>query len=454
MRLNRIALLVAVCACAPLAFSQAWKDAYDKGLAAAKAGDWETARASFKAAVAARPEDQSAATILPGPVTEPNRWRGGAPYSPNFGAAYATVKAAVALKEADRAPLLQEAQSGFETLVEKGQVSPATVYWLGQVYTLLKLSDKQNALDAKVQGNAMSWSVDAEIMTPEDAGMVGSLSPMNPDKRGGTQISKGSGPKVTVFSKPTDKTGTVSIPTTSLTGKVPVLSTKFALLIGNTQTQMSSGSVPFAASDALAVRDGLTNNAGYDEKNVDMVSEGTASQMLAAAKALADRIPNDATVMIYFSGIGVNVDGKDYFAGIDAAMSTDTNKMVSQDDLLQPFRSKGARVFLFCQANRPIESGRFFGMDSGLTGMLARTQATSPGGNVLSTTIDGKSIGLYTKAFVDTLAEFRSNKIPVTEFSWSVFQAMQGGFGAAGGTGTGQVPSIPAVQYMPLNASF
>lgn len=454
MRLNRIAVLIVACACAPLAFSQAWKDAYEKGLSAAKAGDWENARVSFKAAVAARPEDQSSPTILPGPVTEPNRWRGGAPYSPNFGAAYATVKAAMALKESDRTPLLQEAQTGFETLIEKGQTSAATVYWLGQVYTMLKLTDKQSALDSRIQGNAMSWNVDTEIMTPEDTGLVGSLSPITTDKRGGTQISKGSGPKVTVFSKPTTGNGTVSIPTTSLTGKVPVLGTKFALLIGNSQTQMSSGALPFAASDALAVRDGLANNAGYDEKNVDMVSEGTASQMLAAAKALADRIPNDATVLIYFSGIGVNVDGKDYFAGIDAAMSTDTNKMVSQDDLLQPFRAKGARVFLFCQANRPVESGRFFGMDSTLTGMLARVQATSPGGSVLSTTIDGKAMGLYTKAFVDTLAEFRSNKINVTEFSWSVFQAMQGGFGASGGTGTGQVPSIPAVQYMPLNASF
>ena len=43
----------------------------------------------FQQAAAYRPEDVAVATTLPGPVTEPRRWRNGSPYSPNFLAAYA-----------------------------------------------------------------------------------------------------------------------------------------------------------------------------------------------------------------------------------------------------------------------------------------------------------------------------------------------------------------------------
>lgn len=449
MKVARGAVIAALVIVAQASNAQAWKDAYGQALDAIKNQDWLAARTAFQRAVAVRPDDQATPTTLPGPVTDPVRWRDGSPYSPNFGIAYCTYKLAVASPEDQRGTYLSEAATGFETLLAKNQAAPATFYFLNEVYTMSKQLDKQRGLEEKMaQAGASGWKVDSSIMSPEEVATVNAASAATTGGATGAGVV-GAGPVVTVVNANAANTGAS---TTSIAGRVPVVPNKFALIIGNSTTQMTSGGLPFAASDAMAVRDAIVQHAGYDERNVDIVQDGSADQMMAVAKALAERMPADGTVLIYFSGIGVHVDGSDYFAGIDASMATDTNKMVAKSALYKVFRDKGASIFCFSQANRPTVGGNYFGREVPITGMVAQCQATSPDGKIYSTSAGGKLIGVYTKAFIDTLATFRSNRVPVTEFSWNVFQVMQGGPANPGGGE--QIPSLPTIRYMDRDASF
>jgi len=450
MSLKSLITAFAIFASVSTVQAQAWKDAYDHALGAAKTQDWAMARSAFLEAVVVRTDDQSGPTVMPGPVTEPVRWRNGAPYSPNFGAAYASMKMAQKASDLEKKSFYDQAVSGFETLIAKNQGSSATFYFLNEIYGALGMPDKQRELGSKAQ-QGMAWKVDTSFMTPEDAAIVnstvgGGSDPSNPIATTG----RGSGPKTVAIDVNTRK----PVPLTAIAGIVPVVETKFALIIGNSETQMGSGGVPFASSDAMAVRDALVQNAGYGDRNVDVVVNGTSDQMRKVAKALAERMTDNATLVIYFSGIGVNVDGKDYYAGIDAAMTSDTSKMMAVEELLSVFSNKGARIFAFNQAHRPITDGRYFGRENPIFGVYSFCQATSPGDSVFGMVVDGKLVGIYTKAFIDVLANFRSNKIPVTEFSWAVFRTMQGGTELQVGIGLMQVPSMPVLYHMSPESRF
>src|SRR5690242_11262650 len=115
MRNRRFCLAVLlVLAGAMAGAQQPWMTAYDKGLHAARAADWVDARAAFLQAIAYRPEDTSSPTTLPGPVSDRRQWRDGAPYSPNFLAAYAEYRiGAGAAKPDDGRSALQTAASEF-----------------------------------------------------------------------------------------------------------------------------------------------------------------------------------------------------------------------------------------------------------------------------------------------------------------------------------------------------
>ena len=458
MSLKSAVSVFCVLVLAPFAASQAWNDSYNQALKAAGSGDWAAAKVAFQAAIAVRPEDQSTPTMLPGPVTEPNKWKNGSPYSPNFGAAYSAFKLAQGASEPERTADLNEAANGFETLLAKGQVSVPTLYFLNQVYGMQRMAAKQRDLEQKLSElDARAWKVDTSFVPPEEVGAMNAAAPSATTGGGSSGGTGNGGPAVTVIHPGSDSKTTL---TTSVAGRVPIVNTKFALLIGNSQSQMADGNIAFASSDMVSLRESLVQNAGYDDRNVDLASNATAEQMMTAAKALADRLPpaeasidssKDPTVLVFFSGVGVNVDGKDYFAGVDASMSTDTTKMVSKEDLLSVFRGKGAKVFLFCQANRPIKDGRYFGMEVPLTGRVALCQATSPGKEVTGTMSGGKLTGIYVKAFMDVLAEYRTNQVPISDFCWAVFQSIQGGSGQGG---TSQVPSNPTIMHMGEDSSF
>ena len=321
MSLKSVAFALAVSFSLTVAHAQAWKDAYERGLTAVHEENWAAAQAGFQEAIAVRPEDQSSPTILPGPPTEPIKWKNGSPYSPNFGVAYVNFKMAQKSADADKRALLVKAAEGFETLLAKNQASAPTLFFLNEAYGQLGQPDKQREIGEKIKGNIV-WRVDTSIMTPEETAQIASVSATVTTAPGVGSTPGGTGPKVTII----DAGSKTTIPVTSLAGPVPVIPSKFALIIGNSETQMSSGSIPFAASDAIIVRDALVQNAGYGDKNVEVVVNATAGQIRVTAQALADRIAKaladksitESTLVIYFSGIGVNVDGKDYYAGVEA----------------------------------------------------------------------------------------------------------------------------------------
>src|SRR3954469_22427785 len=117
---RRILFVVLLALLGAVANAQSWMAAYEKGLKAAKAADWTTARAAFQQAIAYRPEDASGPTTLPGPVSERRQWRNGAPYSPNFLAAYCEYRIGLASpKPEDGKPAFLTAATEFETLLSK-----------------------------------------------------------------------------------------------------------------------------------------------------------------------------------------------------------------------------------------------------------------------------------------------------------------------------------------------
>jgi hypothetical protein len=435
-----------------LGFGQAWADAYQAGLAAAKAGDWARARAAFLEAAASRPEDQSKPTMLPGSVTEPVRWRAGAPYSPNFGAAYAAYKLAQILAEPERTQSLQSAAAGFETLIAKGQNAPATFYFLNLTYGLLGKPDKQRELEQTLKATPLDWLVDTEIVTLEETALVNDAMASyvrrpSGESSGNIKASPETTPSGAVAAELESGVAT-------LAGRVPIVPTKFALIIGNAESAMANGGQPFANNDAMLVRESLVQNAGYDDRNVDLVVNATADQLRVSARALADRMPEDATLFVFFSGSGVNIDGKDYFVGVDATMPTDTSRMVAKSELFQMFISKGARIFFFSQADRPVEGGRYFGWESLLVGAVSESHGTMPNGQALGTMHGNKLHGLYGRAIAAVLHDLRTNTVPISEFGWLVFNKMRGGESGLQGVGSRQVPTLPVLQNLTDKSPF
>ena len=443
--------------CVALCSAQSWIAEYDKGLDAAKKGDWIAARAAFQQAVAYRPEDTDKATNLPGPVTEVRRWRNGAPYSPNFLAAYAAYRQGMATRDQERTTSLTQAASEFEMLLDKGQTSREAFYFLNSIYTALSDTAKRQELEArysKLDGKA-SWRVDTEVVSPEE---VSAITAMATGATGTTPIKvipktepgkPGEPVKITPGSAPST-TGIIN----PLVGPVAQVPTKYALVIGNGDSQMKELSLAFGADDAQQIREALTTNAGYPEQNVDLVINATADQIIKSAEALAQRVDENATVMIYFSGVGVNVGGKDFLAGIDTASAMDTASMVAKNELFRLFLTKGAKVFSFFQTHRPISNGRFFGQEVPLVGQLSQMQASIPGDSVQSFVQNGKSVGLFTNSIIRVMAEQRSNQLPILEFGWQVFNKMRRGDTGTTGGSSRQSCTLPVLTNLASDARF
>jgi len=428
--------------------AQSWTSAYDTAVAKARSGDWAGARAAFKQAAANRPEDQSGPTNLPGPATERRVWRDGKPYSPNFLAAYAGYRSALTEKDsAKQTAQLKTSAAELETLLNKKQYSAEAFYFLSIIYSSLGETAPRIALDAKLNAASgqMTWKIDSELLQPEELAQVAQLA--------GRDIENPGQGNPTETIPTTTNTTNPSLPSV-IGSRVMTIATKFALIIGNSESRLSSVAVPFASDDAQAVREALLANAGYAEQNVDLVLNGTAAQISAAAKALADRIPEGATVFIYFSGVGVNLDGKDFLGGVDTDSPTDSSSMVAKADVFRTFMAKGARVFSFFQVNRPVVNGRYFGMEVPLVGNIAQMQSTIQGESVQSITRNGKARGLFTDALTGVMGEIRSNKIPIQEFGWQVFYRIRRGDTGSTGGGSRQTPTLPVLTNLAADAKF
>jgi hypothetical protein len=461
MILKRSWMIFFLAVMAVAAHAQSWMGEYAKGLEAGKKGEWTAARAAFQQAVAYRPEDTDKPTTLPGPVTEQRRWRNGAPYSPNFLAAYAAYRQGMAAKDQERSTSLVQAASEMEMLLDKGQLSREAFYFLNSIYTTLGDTAKRQALEARYSENSAkaTFRVDNEIISPEEQSAIGTMAggAANPAQPNQVKTVPPSNPNPgSTGTQPTKipSGGSGFNPITPLVGPVAAIPTKYALIIGNGDTKMKDLSLPFAADDAQQLREALTANAGYSEQNIDLVLNATADQIMKSAKALSERVDENATIMIYFSGVGINVGGKDYLAGVDSENPMETGTMVSKAELFRLFLNKGSKVFSFFQVHRPINGGRYFGSEVPMIGQLSQVQGTMPGDSVQAYVHNGKSTGLFTNSMVQVMAEQRSNQLPILEFGWQVFYKMRRGDTGTTGGSSRQTCTLPVLTNLASDARF
>jgi hypothetical protein len=513
MRLSRTISVGLVLAFASLAHAQGWSDAYGRALTALRAENWTEARKFFREAASLRAEDQSEATMMRGSVTEPRSWRNGASYSPNFGAAYSGYRESLKFdNEDDRTKLLSTVAAEFQALLAKNQNSREAFYFLGNTYALLRDNDKRKALESQFVAVAdkLTWKVDQEILTLEErAEVYGNAPAVTPNPEGTPEpkvIDKPEEAKPTekpveppseeakpaetkpAESKPaqTKRTNPVAEPAPRRNptsdgpaprskprpkdklkpnevragdkpvpaGPVAALNTKYALIIGNSESRIPGAAPTFAANSADYLKGQLMTHAGYPEANISVVKNATSQAIMEAAKALAARMSEGGTVLIYFAGVGANLDGKDYLAGTDTSSATDSSAMVEKVSVFQQFMSRGARIFSFFEVNRPMSNDRYFGQEVPMVGMISQMQSCRPGDNVQSILRDGKEIGLFTNALGLSLAEFSSNRVPIYEFGWQVYNMIRGSDTGTARGGATQVPTLPVFTNMSQDARF
>lgn len=414
---------------AALALGQAWMTSYNEGLQDARAGRWHPAREEFQQAAANRPDDVSRATILPGSPTEPRKWRNGAPYSPNFLAAYSGYREALGIVDSDeQTRLLKIAAGEFETLLAKHEQSKDIYFFLDLIYTRLGDQTKRTDLDLRFQRNSgnLNWRVDEEILAPEE------LAAMGAETR----------PTVPVPLKGRSSSGPDVVAGTAAPGliSVPYVPDKFALVLGE------SSDVPFAATDVQIVRDALVNFAGYPPANVTALVNGSSAQIHDEAAKLASRVPQDGTVLIYYVGGGVYANGKDYL------VPTDVDHLVGKGDLFNMFLERGGRVFAFFEVNRATDG--YFGEEPVLTGSVAQMQATLPDSNVTSIYVNQQKVGLFAESFANVLSDLRSNRLPIYEFGWQLYNMMRRGNTGTSSGASRQIPTLPVLNGLAADARF
>ncbi len=649
----RLITIGAVFVAVGIADAQSWSTAYDEGLKAGKAQHWAEARQAFLQAAAIRPEDASAPTILPGPIGARPTWRDGAPYSPNFLAAFAAFKSLDSLGDTRaQNALLSNIAEELQVLIDKGQACMPTLAYLNAAYERLGMDRKAHLLSARVR--KFDWRVDTEVVDPDELRrMEAAVEPLPPPKTmppppppidkpvatpthadtpapqpilktqelsattkqpvqskpaaaappspkpkeplkltlsgnhaktdadpasidvsklkptttqnpAGTitnvpanllmpsvrppaaqpvapptslnEPSKGpskpmvaglpaaplpngtakpikAGDKTTMEPKPvppkepltstpvpikpnslgptpqpvsepvnepkqvivTQQTSprpvpefkplvpaqipkptvpAINIPTRTETPQ-PVHETlgKFALVIGNSECRIPGEQISFAANDAQQLHDALIVSAGYRESNMELALNATSKVILAAARSLANRMAPASTVLIYFAGVGANVDGHDVLAGAEALSFAEAG-LVSKNDLYKVFIDKGIRIFAFFETNRTMTNGRFFGLDTPATGSIAQSHATMPGDNVSSFTLHGKQTGVYTHAFMAALAEMKSEQLGIGDFGWKVFYRVRDGDNEMAASINRQTPTLPILSNMDATDRF
>lgn len=426
LKLARIFVLFLVQIAAVAAWGQSWSTRYEEGLDLVQKEKWELARDSFRHATTYRPEDASKETLLPGPNGTRVSWRDGLPYSPNFLAAYCLYRLGLGQTEDAQKQSLGIAAAELEVLLDRGQSSVAAYFFLERIYDRLKDEDGLALLGVRAQREPEKspWKVDVSPLTAEEIRALASFDFRHHDAE----------PTISIVDLP---------------GRVPVVPTKFALVIGN-DTAVETSRTPFAAESARAVRDALIVNAGYAEENVELLVNASAEKILAVAKVLGSRVPADGTVLFYYAGVGINIDGADYLCASESSQLSSSAGTVGKLDLFRPFITHGGRIFAFFETDRPSRDGKHFGSQIPSVGGVAQIQATAPGEKINGTTRSGKSIGAFALAFSESLAELKSNQIPIQDFGWQLFYKL----GKMPNLATKQSPSLPILSRMAADSKF
>ena len=442
--------LLAAAALAALGTAQTWSRAYDEGLQAARGGKWAMAREAFQQAAAGRPDDRSGPTVLPGPSTERKVWRNGAPYSPNFLAAYALYRQAVATADpTEQEKGLRSAASELETLVAKDQGSNEAIFYLGLIYTRLNDDGKRKALAEKAaKMGRRDFKVDTEVVAPEELASMGART----SGGAGTAMPTPGSPNPPRIIGPTAKNGTILQP---VNATVAPMNDKFALVVGQSNSHVPGGNIPYASTDAERVRNSLVDFSGYPAENVTLLQNVPAADIRAAASALAAKLTEGATVFVFYAGAGVHVDGKDYLAGAETELAGDVSSMVAKTDLFQPLIVRGARIFSFFEVNRPMDAnGGYFGREEMRIGQISEVESTIPGDVVTPIYREGQAVGTFVNAFALSLANIRSNQIPIYNFVGLLFDSMRRGDSGISGGGARQTCTLPRLWGLAADSKF
>lgn len=403
------------------ALAQKWDTEYMKGLAATKRGDWVSARQAFLEAIASRPEDSDKPSQVGSSLAERRPWRDGAPYSPNFAAAYCAFKmAANSANPDERKALLSKAIGEFRALIDKGQVSAESLLFLAAA-----LNADNRAQDAsEVQERlaqldlAKAFKVDREVIEFDDMRILGGVL------RGTGDVD----------------TSRITLPgADNPMGIVPALDHKYALLIG-----ITDGGFPFAEADVELLKNALVRHAGYSEQRVTTLVNPSPSDFTGATKALADALPDGGTVFIYFTGPArLSAEGRD-----EIGLAGDA--WVSKHELYSSFVPKGANIFVFFQVDRKFSNtGQVFGWDLPQVGKIAQSMGAAPGEVCNQVAYEGRMHGAYTVGIAQVLAKMRNNRIAIGEFVWAVFDAVRKGTG-----GGAQTPTLPIYIGMTSTSRF
>jgi hypothetical protein len=159
-------------------------------------------------------------------------------------------------------------------------------------------------------------------------------------------------------------------------------------------------------------------------------------------------------VLIYFVGSGFNRDGKDYLLGADTTGPTSLTGTIAKFDIYNQFLIKGARVYSFFEVNRPIVNEEFFGSETPTMGAISQMEATVPDSSISAVYYNGKPVGLYALSFAEVLAELRSNRIPIYEFGWQLFNKMRRGNTGTSSGASRQIPTLPVSNNLAADARF
>jgi hypothetical protein len=440
--------------------ASSWQDSYEAGLKAGHLGRWSEARTDFQQADHERRGDDEHSTLFPGSPEEPIRWRNGSPYSPKFLSAYCEYRLAIDSRDpAEQATEFQTSKSEFDNLLQLGEKSRDTLFYLELIDTRLKDTDAIHKLHEELtkRKRRRNWRVDEDLLAPEELSAM-QLLELASNKTTGSVAPVAPGMSPTIQAG-TITTGTVGqtlnpiIPGEPL-GAVPHMGDKYAIVIGEDGSQLGQNAMPFASYDAQVLKDGLVNYGGYDAANVTLIQNATAPQIMEQAKALSLRVPQDAVVLLFFAGPGVSVQGKDYFSAADTTSRFDTETMVAKSSLYDLFFNRGARLFSFYEVNRPIENGVFFGSETPKVGSVSQMEATTPDSEVTTTVANGHMVGLFAQSFIEVLAELKSNRLPIYEFGWQIYNKMRRGNTGNEGGGGHQIPTLPVLNNLASDARF
>src|SRR5258708_27732566 len=104
--------------------------------------------------------------------------------------------------------------------------------------------------------------------------------------------------------------------------------------------------LPNPPQDAVAIGNTL-KNLGFD---VDVVTDATKQTMEDALARLARKARDADVTLVFYAGHGLQDQGKNYFAPIDAVLTDETDlrrRFIRLDDVLNDLaEAKGARILL------------------------------------------------------------------------------------------------------------